>query len=422
MRTRDLRPGFFMNEHLASLPAWVRLLFQGLWCIADRNGVLEDRPKRIEAQVFPYEEYPITEGLEQLESFGFIQRYAVGNIKLIAIVTFSDHQRPHPKEANGILPLPSAAKRYSPGEDLGTPQAVKRLDGTIYIEDPEDPEVLEDPEDPERPGVPKVVPAKGTRKTKSKNAYALPDRSGNPRTPEPDFPNIYLSDHERGNYTLRCIERGLRPEFRRVPFERLNSWLGKRSNLEKSVEHYSALIGWAFSPGLTEQTDTDRAKRAELVAAAPLPGAPKETNHEQNLKVLDEFRKRNSGHVGSNLGNVSGLPGYSGNSFAVVAAIQGYSVPGASFGAGSLHQNSGHRVPANHQPNVRGAARSEPNTGSEIHRAQAAHRGALSESGATSKADARGPGEVSAPVRRCAGAGNPERRGCGENSSRRTQA
>jgi len=44
-RTRSIKPAFFANEHLAELSAGTRLLFIGLWTIADKNGKLEDRPK-----------------------------------------------------------------------------------------------------------------------------------------------------------------------------------------------------------------------------------------------------------------------------------------------------------------------------------------------------------------------------------------
>ena len=46
----------------SQMTAWLecsmsaRLLFVGLWTIADRNGRLEDRPKRIRAELFPYDE------------------------------------------------------------------------------------------------------------------------------------------------------------------------------------------------------------------------------------------------------------------------------------------------------------------------------------------------------------------------------
>ena len=46
-RARNIKPGFFKNEFLAEMPCEVRLLFIGLWTLADREGRLEDRPKRI---------------------------------------------------------------------------------------------------------------------------------------------------------------------------------------------------------------------------------------------------------------------------------------------------------------------------------------------------------------------------------------
>ena len=45
MRARNIKPGFFKNDALAELDFAGRLLFIGLWGIADRAGRLEDRPK-----------------------------------------------------------------------------------------------------------------------------------------------------------------------------------------------------------------------------------------------------------------------------------------------------------------------------------------------------------------------------------------
>ena len=43
-RARNIKPGFFKNELLVGLPYEYRLLFIGLWTIADRDGRFEDRP------------------------------------------------------------------------------------------------------------------------------------------------------------------------------------------------------------------------------------------------------------------------------------------------------------------------------------------------------------------------------------------
>src|SRR5262245_4448792 len=58
-RARLLKPGFFTNEDLVELPPAARLLFAGLWTLADREGRLEDRPKRIKLAVLPYDDVDV---------------------------------------------------------------------------------------------------------------------------------------------------------------------------------------------------------------------------------------------------------------------------------------------------------------------------------------------------------------------------
>lgn len=105
-RARSIKPGFFKNEQLAELPHPARLLFAGLWTIADRAGRLEDRPKRIKAEIFPYENQPVERLLESLNKAGFIIRYESGGNRFIAIPTWNKHQNPHVKEAASTIPAP----------------------------------------------------------------------------------------------------------------------------------------------------------------------------------------------------------------------------------------------------------------------------------------------------------------------------
>lgn len=109
MRARNLKPGFFINEDLAEIEGpWGRLLFAGLWCMADKEGRLEDRPKRIKAQIFPYDEkMPSLEKLlTQLNILNFIKRYRVDSQKYIQINNFKKHQNPHHTERESTLPAP----------------------------------------------------------------------------------------------------------------------------------------------------------------------------------------------------------------------------------------------------------------------------------------------------------------------------
>jgi hypothetical protein len=105
-RARLIKPAFFKNEELAELPFETRLLFAGLWTLADREGRLECRPKRIKAEVFPYDSVDIEEMLDALRSRGFLVIYQVDNEACIAIPTWHKHQTPHVKEQASTIPAP----------------------------------------------------------------------------------------------------------------------------------------------------------------------------------------------------------------------------------------------------------------------------------------------------------------------------
>ena len=99
MRARNLKPGVFKNEILGQADPLVTLLFEGLWCLADKAGRLEDRPLRIKGELFPYREGLDVNGyLTDLERWGFIRRYQVEGQRLIQVVNFDKHQSPHHTE------------------------------------------------------------------------------------------------------------------------------------------------------------------------------------------------------------------------------------------------------------------------------------------------------------------------------------
>lgn len=110
MRARGIKPGFFKNDSLGTLPPLVRILFCGLWCMADRDGKLEDRPQRIKVEILPYDDCDIDSFLALLEQNGFIIRYAVQSRKYLKINKFSEHQNPHKQEKDSVIPEPSTSK------------------------------------------------------------------------------------------------------------------------------------------------------------------------------------------------------------------------------------------------------------------------------------------------------------------------
>lgn len=108
MRIRTIKPEFFKHDVVASLDPRTRLLFIGLWCLADCKGRLEDRPKRIGVEVLPYDQdYDVDVGLAALDKHGLITRYNADGKQLIQVVSFASHQRITGKEAEYASRFPS---------------------------------------------------------------------------------------------------------------------------------------------------------------------------------------------------------------------------------------------------------------------------------------------------------------------------
>jgi hypothetical protein len=111
-RRRSLSPEFFKDEDLATLPFEARLLFQGLWCYADRDGRLEDRPKYLKAEIFPYDKVDVEKLLCLLASPQcsdrptkvFIHRYVADDRNYLEIPEFTKHQSPHHTEHHSRIP------------------------------------------------------------------------------------------------------------------------------------------------------------------------------------------------------------------------------------------------------------------------------------------------------------------------------
>jgi len=105
-RMRYIKPGFFLNDELAEINPLGRILFEGLWCYADREGKLEDRPKRLKMEILPYDNCDINKYLEELKKREFIIRYSINGNNYIKIKNWNKHQSPHVKEQDSIIPEP----------------------------------------------------------------------------------------------------------------------------------------------------------------------------------------------------------------------------------------------------------------------------------------------------------------------------
>lgn len=104
MRARNIKPSFFRNELLAEVTPDVRLLFIGLWCMADREGRVENRPTRIKLEIAPLDSINVASAIKELEEKGFIKTYVADEKSVIQIINFLKHQNPHSTERDSLLP------------------------------------------------------------------------------------------------------------------------------------------------------------------------------------------------------------------------------------------------------------------------------------------------------------------------------
>jgi hypothetical protein len=82
--------------------------------MADRSGRLEYRPKRLRAEILPYDDRPpfeslLKELLDKRDPDGnpaFLILYEVNGFKYLQILHFSEHQYPHKNERPSTIPAP----------------------------------------------------------------------------------------------------------------------------------------------------------------------------------------------------------------------------------------------------------------------------------------------------------------------------
>lgn len=160
-RARNIKPGFCTNEDLAECSFEARLCFALLPMLADREGRMEDRPKRIKGELFRFDSLDVDPLLVELERHGFILRYEVNGLGLIQILAFAKHQNPHHREPESTLPPPQSLRLDADGkyqnpeafdgcnddEALGESEAYAGCDTILAPEEPQASPGLDPPKD-----------------------------------------------------------------------------------------------------------------------------------------------------------------------------------------------------------------------------------------------------------------------------------
>ena len=193
MRSRNIKPGFFKNEDLAECSLAARLCFVGLWMLADREGRLEDRPKRIKAELFAFDSIEVAPLLAELEQFGFIMRYAVEGRGFIQIKTFDKHQNPHHREPPSSIPSPQSPGLLGDESSDHGVETVLIPDSGFLIPDsgfliPDSGEAHALPDPARAPPADAAVAPDGAARAGPSPASQAPPDAGQPEQPSPERP------------------------------------------------------------------------------------------------------------------------------------------------------------------------------------------------------------------------------------------
>ena len=118
-RIRSIKIDLFVDDALADVSLAAHLLLAGLPVLADSAGRLEDRPRRIQAQLFPYREgVDVGACLDELAAVGALVRYEAAGRRYIQVANWRRDQRPHVKEATSAIPPPTDSTEHRQGVEL----------------------------------------------------------------------------------------------------------------------------------------------------------------------------------------------------------------------------------------------------------------------------------------------------------------
>ena len=135
-RIRSIKPEFFKHWELykaekeSGLP--IRLAYEGLWTVADKEGRFRYVPQQLKLDVLPYDEVDFEKVFAVLVHNGWVISYQVDGKQYACIPTFKDHQRITGSEATSESKIPAPPEPTNHSTTLETPR--KQQGNTLEID------------------------------------------------------------------------------------------------------------------------------------------------------------------------------------------------------------------------------------------------------------------------------------------------
>ena len=107
-KIRSIKPSFWEDEKIGSLPVEARLLYIGTWSFADDNGVLRGSPAYLRSQIFPYDETvtaaDVRRWVSTLVAGGMVVPFTYNGERYLVVRRFRDHQKIDARYATELVP------------------------------------------------------------------------------------------------------------------------------------------------------------------------------------------------------------------------------------------------------------------------------------------------------------------------------
>ncbi|MBE2258678.1 MAG: hypothetical protein J0L59_08770 [Xanthomonadales bacterium] len=124
-RIRTIKPEFFTSEQLAECSPNARLLFIGMWCFCDDQGIHPASPARLKMEVYPGDDFTrdqVADMADELVRHGLLHEYEVEGEKYW-LVTGWKHQKIDKPSKKYPLPLAdNSANGSVAGDDSSPPE------------------------------------------------------------------------------------------------------------------------------------------------------------------------------------------------------------------------------------------------------------------------------------------------------------
>lgn len=109
-RIRSIHPGLFTDDAFMALSAPARVLWIGLWCEADDQGMFQWKPLTLKARILPADNVDVAALLDELISAGCVRRGEIGGAEYGAVRNFTRFQRP--KSPNAVHPINDNFRKF----------------------------------------------------------------------------------------------------------------------------------------------------------------------------------------------------------------------------------------------------------------------------------------------------------------------